>query len=173
MGRDARFLSKRTREGGIRRNPVPNIEKRPHRDMRPIEENIETMNGNLRQVARTEPSGMRLMAFLSAHRTEILDREKNNERFIHLYGTGGYWTAFERSACQLCRLFPRSETAVFHFAARPFPVVMASVTDTELSSYTRRLALRTVDPNHKVLRVSALPSGAYERWYGDEIRELL
>lgn len=94
--------------------------------------NAEIMAERPQRNTEAEPSGVRLMAFLAAHRTEVLAREQNNERFIHLYGTGGYWAAFERSAYQLCRLFPRNETAVFHFAAYPFPVVMASIADGEL-----------------------------------------
>ena len=113
--------------------------------MRQPVENAEIMAGGPLRNTEAEPSGVRLMAFLAAHRTEVLAREQNNERFIHLYGTGGYWAAFERSAYQLCRLFPRNETAVFHFAAYPFPVVMASIADGELRAYSRRHILRTVN----------------------------
>ena len=68
------------------------------------------------------------MSFLAAHGREILDREKDNTASVHLTGRS-YWVAFERSACQMCRLFPQSETAVFRFREFPFPVVMASVED--------------------------------------------
>ena len=76
--------------------------------MRQPVENAEIMAGGPLRNTEAEPSGVRLMAFLAAHRTEVLAREQNNERFIHLYGTGGYWAAFERSAYQLCRLFPET-----------------------------------------------------------------
>lgn len=139
--------------------------------MRQPVENAEIMAGGPLRNTEAEPSGVRLMAFLAAHQTEVLAREQNNERFIHLYGTGGYWAAFERSAYQLCRLFPRNETAVFHFAAYPFPVVMASIADGELRAYSRRHILRTVDPDHKVLTVPVLAPEAYKRWRGEKIEE--
>ena len=44
------------------------------------------------------PSGIRLMNLLREHLTEIMDRERVNRNSIHLYCTGPYWVAFERSA---------------------------------------------------------------------------
>lgn len=139
--------------------------------MRQPVENAEIMAGGPQRNTEAESSGVRLMAFLAARRTEVLAREQNNERFIHLYGTGRYWAAFERSAYQLCRLFPRNEIAVFHFATYPFPVVMASIADSELRVYARRHILRTVDPDHKVLTVPILAPEAYKRWRGEKIEE--
>ena len=43
------------------------------------------------------PSGIRLMNLLREHLTEIMDRERVNRNSIHLYCTGPYWVAFERS----------------------------------------------------------------------------
>lgn len=83
-------------------------------------------------VRDAEAPGLRLMAFLSAHQAEIMAREKDNERYAYLYGFESYWVAFEHSAYQLCRLFPRSDTSIIRFVTYPFPVVMASITDTEL-----------------------------------------
>ena len=56
--------------------------------MRQPVENAEIMAGGPLRNTEAEPSGVRLMAFLAAHRAEVLAREQNNERFIHLYGTG-------------------------------------------------------------------------------------
>ena len=55
------------------------------------------------------PSGIRLVTLLNEHLSEIMDRERTNRTSIHLYCTGPYWVAFERSAYQLCLTFPDSE----------------------------------------------------------------
>ena len=44
----------------------------------------------------TIPSGIRLKNLIQNHHAEILSREKNNKKFIHLYSIGTYWVAFER-----------------------------------------------------------------------------
>ena len=44
------------------------------------------------------PSGIRLMLLLKGHLREIMNRECANQTSIHLYCTGSYWVALERSA---------------------------------------------------------------------------
>lgn len=112
------------------------------------------------------------MDFLSTHQAEILSREKDNQRFAHLYGFGNYWVAFEHSAYQLCRLFPRSETSVIRFITYPFPVVMAAVTDAELRAYSRRHILRIAEPDYRVLTTEELPLERYREWHRVEVEEL-
>ena len=70
------------------------------------------------------PSGIRLVALLNEHLNEIMERERMNHTSIHLYCTGPYWVAFERSAYQLHRAFPDSETTPLRLFAYPFPIVM-------------------------------------------------
>ena len=55
------------------------------------------------------PSGVRLVRLLNEHLNDIMNRERANQNSIHLYCTGPYWVAFERSAYQLRRTFPDSE----------------------------------------------------------------
>lgn len=55
------------------------------------------------------PSGIRLQQLIQNQYKEILAREKNNDKFIHLYDIGAYWVAFERSACRLSGLFSKSQ----------------------------------------------------------------
>ena len=50
------------------------------------------------------PSGIRLMLLLKGHLREIMNRECANQTSIHLYCTGSYWVAFERSADAPVRL---------------------------------------------------------------------
>lgn len=59
------------------------------------------------------PSGIRLQQLIQNRYKEILAREKNNDKFIHLYDIDAYWVAFERSACRLSGLFSKSELTLF------------------------------------------------------------
>lgn len=113
----------------------------------------------------TPPSVHPLVALLTVHFDTIMERERTNRGFVHLYGVGDYWVAFEQSAYPLCHLMPSCETALFHFASYPFPVVMASVTDTCLQSFVRQHILRTDRPAYKVFSVRPYPSARYRSWH--------
>ena len=115
------------------------------------------------------PSGLRLMNLLREHLTEIMDRERANRNSIHLYCTGPYWVAFERSAYQLHRAFPDSETMPLRLFAYPFPIVMVSVTDRSLSSYARKHILRRDDKDYKQLTVPVLSLADYHEWHAGEV----
>ena len=118
------------------------------------------------------PSGLRLMNLLREHLTEIMDRERANQNSIHLYCTGAYWVAFECSAYQLYRAFPDSETMPLRLFAYPFPIVMVSVTDRSLRSYTRKHILRRDESDYKLLTVPGLPLAAYREWHAGEVEGL-
>ena len=57
---------------------------------------------------------------------------------MHLYHIGTYWVAFERSACRLCGLFPKSELSLFCVPDCPEYVVMASVPVDEVEGCFRK-----------------------------------
>ena len=118
------------------------------------------------------PSGIRLMNLLREHLTEIMDRERANQNSIHLYRTGAYWVAFECSAYQLYRAFPDSETMPLRLFAYPFPIVIVSVTDRSLRSYTRKHILRRDESDYKLLTVPGLPLAAYREWHAGEVEGL-
>ena len=118
------------------------------------------------------PSGIRLMLLLKGHLREIMNRECANQTSIHLYCTGPYWVAFERSAYQLRRAFPDSEITPMRLYAYPFPVVMVSVTDRSLRSYARRHILRRDDKDYKQLTVPELSAPAYQAWHTREVKGL-
>ncbi len=120
----------------------------------------------------TLSSGVRLVALLNEHLGDIMSRERTNTASIHLYCTGPYWVAFERSAYQLCRLFPRSDTSIIRFVTYPFPVVMASITDTELCAYSRRHILKAAEPDRRVLTAEKLSFEHYREWHRTEVEEL-
>ena len=118
------------------------------------------------------PSGIRLMLLLKGRLVEIMDRERANQNSIHLYCTGPYWVAFECSAYQLYRAFPDSETMPLRLFAYPFPIVMVSVTDRSLRSYTRKHILRRDESDYKLLTVPGLPLPAYREWHSGEVEGL-
>ena len=118
------------------------------------------------------PSGIRLMNLLRDHLTEIMDRERANRNSIHLYCTGPYWVAFARSAYQLHRAFPDSETTPLRLVAYPFPIVMVSVTDRSLRLYARKHILRKDETDYKLLTVPGLPLADYREWHAGEVEGL-
>ena len=118
------------------------------------------------------PSGIRLMSLLREHLDEIMGRERTNLTSIHLYCTGLYWVAFERSAYQLYRAFPDSEIMPMRLYAYPFPIVMGSVTDRLLRSYARKHILKRDESDYKLLTVPELPMADYRTWHAGEVERL-
>ena len=118
------------------------------------------------------PSGVRLVALLNEHFSEIMSRERTNIASIHLYCTGPYGVAFECSAYQLRRAFPDSEVTPMRLLGYPFPVVMVSVTDRSLRAYARRHILRKDDKDYKQLTVTGLSLADYRAWHAGEVKGL-
>ena len=118
------------------------------------------------------PSGVRLVRLLNEHLSDIMNRERTNTASIHLYCTGPYWVAFERSAYQLHRTFPDSETMPLRLFAYPFPIVMVSVTDRSLRSYARKHILRRDESDYKLLTVPGFSLADYREWHAGEVEGL-
>lgn len=119
------------------------------------------------------PSGIRLQQLIQNQHAEILNREKNNDRFMHLYNIGTYWVAFERSACKLCSLFPKSELSLFCVPGCPEYVVMASVpVDEAEGCFCKHVVLRD-EADYKVMNVSPLSAREYARWHMSLVRAML
>ena len=118
------------------------------------------------------PSGIRLMLLLKGHLREIMNRECANQTSIHLYCTGSYWVAFERSAYQLRRAFPDSEITPMRLYAYPFPVVMVSVSDRSLRLYERKHIAKQNGADYKLLTVPELSAPAYQAWHTREVKGL-
>ena len=121
----------------------------------------------------TIPSGIRLQQLIQSHYVEILDSEKNNDKFLHLYDIGTYWVAFERSACRLCRLFTNCEISLFRIPAHPDYVVMASVPVDEAEVYFRKHRIFHDGNHRKVLSDSVLDAENYCKWHELAVRSVL
>lgn len=121
----------------------------------------------------TIPSGIRLQQLIQNHHAEILDREKNNDRFIHLYDIGTYWVAFERSACRLNDIFRQCEITLFRAPACPEYVVMVSVPVNEAEAYFHKHIVPQDKVYHKVVSVIPLATADYYKWHEVAVRSVL
>ena len=124
-------------------------------------------------MAESLPSGIRLKNLIQDHHAEILERERNNDKFIHLYNIGTYWVAFERSACLLGSIFRRCEISLFRVDGCPDYVVMASVSSDEAAVYFHEHIVCCDEPDYKVLLASPLLMRDYCKWHMDAVRAVL
>ena len=119
------------------------------------------------------PSGIRLQHLIQNQHKEILAREKNNDKFIHLYDIGAYWAAFERSACRLSGLFSENELTLFCVPDCVEYVVMASVPADEAESYFREYIILHDGIYRKVWSEHSLLMGDYRHWHETAVRSVL
>ncbi len=120
---------------------------------------------------KIETRWMQLQNLMEAQHVKILNREKDNACRAYLYNAGEYWIAFERSAWQLCQLFPQSNVSILHLKTYPFPIVMASVLYQHALPYFRQHIVQTFR-DHTILLTSALPSTKYCKWHRDTVNGL-
>lgn len=118
------------------------------------------------------PSGIRLQQLIQNQHKEILAREKNNDKFIHLYDIGAYWAAFERSACRLSGLFSENELTLFCVPDCVEYVVMASVPADEAESYFREYIILHDGIYRKVWSEHSLLMGDYRHWHETAVRSV-
>ena len=119
------------------------------------------------------PSGIRLQQLIQNQHKEILAREQNNDKFIHLYDIGAYWAAFERSACRLSGLFSENELTLFCVPDCVEYVVMASVPADEAESYFREYIILHDGIYRKVWSEHSLLMGDYRHWHETAVRSVL
>ena len=119
------------------------------------------------------PSGIRLQQLIQNQHKEILAREKNNDKFIHLYDIGAYWAAFERSACRLSGLFSENELTLFCVPDCVEYVVMASVPADEAESYFREYIILHDGIYRKVWSEHSLLMGDYRHWHETAVGSVL
>ena len=119
------------------------------------------------------PSGIRLQQLIQNQHKEILAREKNNDKFIHLYDIGAYWAAFERSACRLSGLFSENELTLFCVPDCVEYVVMASVPADEAESFFREYIILHDGIYRKVWSEHSLLMGDYRHWHETAVRSVL
>lgn len=119
------------------------------------------------------PSGIRLQQLIQNQHIEILNRESDNDKFIHLYNIGTYWVAFERSAYRLNGLFPKSELTLFCIPGCTEYIVMVSVPVSAADDYFHKYKVFHDGDYRKVLYISTLKIGDYHKWHEDAVRSIL
>lgn len=119
------------------------------------------------------PSGIRLQQLIQNQHIEILNRESDNDKFIHLYNIGTYWVAFERSAYRLNGLFPKSELTLFCIPGCTEYIVMVSVPVSAADDYFHKYKVFHDDCYRKALSVSALDADDYYKWHEGAVRSVL
>lgn len=128
------------------------------------------MNGYRQE---SEPCGIRLMRLMDRQLLDIIRKEHGNSGSIHLYGTGEYWAAFEQSAYLLCRIFPKTEICVVTHPAYPFPVVLVTVSDSDLRTYSRSHIFRRDEADYKEFIAPEISPRQYNLWHRNEVQEFL
>lgn len=116
---------------------------------------------------------MRLISLLENHLKEILGREADNRACVHLYCTGPYWVAFEKSAYLLRQVSPRSMVTPMRLTTYPFPIVMACWTDSELRSYARTHLFQCDSADYGRLAVPTRSLASYPKWHKNEVKGLI
>lgn len=111
------------------------------------------------------PSGIRLQQLIQNQYKEILAREKNNDKFIHLYDIGAY--------CRLSGLFSKSELTLFRVPDCVEYVVMASVPADEAEGCLGEYIILHDGIYRKVWSEHVLPMGDYRHWHEMAVRSVL
>ncbi len=117
-----------------------------------------------------EPSGVRLMRLINTRSLEIAKRENRNDSKMCLYGTGGYWTGFERSAYFLSRIFPGLESFMVRNPDYPYAIVGMSISDTQLKQY-----MNTHGASHQLIdyvEFDIIPCKPqdYSKWHNKKVK---
>lgn len=69
--------------------------------------------------------------------TDLLLIEADNDKHVFLYLADGYWTAFEKSAYRLCRIYEPVMLLPMRLPFVPFPIVTASINQDSLQAALR------------------------------------
>ncbi len=119
----------------------------------------------MRTQTTPEPSGVRLLRLINTRILEIANREIDNTDRLRLYGTGGYWTAFDRSAFQLSRLFPDLDSFVVNPPGAPFTVVGLTVTEKDLKRYMKKARVLRQGPDYLEFAATPFFPKEYNTWH--------
>lgn len=98
--------------------------------------------------------------------TDFLFEESGNDKYIYLYLADGYWTAFEKSAYRLYRIYEPVMLLPIRLPFTPFPIVTASVKKDSLYAAIRGLTCRKRSKHERIYvderNISII---AYQKWH--------
>ena len=98
--------------------------------------------------------------------SDILFQEVENDRYINLYLADGYWTAFEKSAYRLCRIYGSSMLLPMRLTFAPFPFVTASIMQDSLHTALSGLTCRMRSRKERIYLAGKDANIAdYQKWH--------
>lgn len=98
--------------------------------------------------------------------SDILFQEVENDRYINLYLADGYWTAFEKSAYRLCRIYGSSMLLPMRLTFAPFPFVTASIMQDEIHTALSGLTCRMRSRSERIYLAGIDTNMAdYQKWH--------
>ncbi len=118
-----------------------------------------------------EPSGFKLMRLINTQSLEIAKRENKNANKMCLYGTGGYWTAFERSAYFLTQIFKDLETFILNNPNYPFAIVGVTVSEKQLKQWMKNHLASHQKTDYLEFTVSEVEPQKYGQWHTKKVKE--
>jgi len=107
-------------------------------------------------------------ALLETKLPEIMRGEDANTATIHLYRTGGYWAAFEKSAYLLSQTGMPHYTSAIQLPSRPTPIVVAYTDDITLAMLQQTHHTPHNSHDYKAIVSSPLAAELYEEWHDEE-----
>ncbi len=114
---------------------------------------------------RTESSGVRLLRLINTRIHEISLKELRNSDRLCLYGTGGYWTAFNRSAYLLSKAFPTLPSFVVTPPGSPSSVVGVSVPEKDLKKYMKTHLVDCQDVDYMEFSAGSIDLKGCDAWH--------
>lgn len=101
--------------------------------------------------------------------SDILFQEAENDKYIYLYLADGYWTAFEKSAYRLCRIYGPAMILPMRLTFAPFPFVTASIMQDEIHTALRKLICQKRSRNERIYLAGKDTNIVdYQKWH-DEV----
>lgn len=100
---------------------------------------------------------------------EIIGGEATNTSTIHLYRTGNFWVAFEKSAYLLTQSAIAYDTSAMQLPSHPTPIVMAYTDDITITILLQKHTLLKSDNNYTAIATSPISAELYKEWHTEEI----
>ena len=102
---------------------------------------------------------------LKSRLSDLLFQEANNDKYIYLYLADGYWTAFEKSAYRLSRIYEPVMLLPMRLPCVPFPFVTASIRQDKLYAAMSGLACQKRSRLERIYLAGRETSIAgYQKW---------
>lgn len=100
--------------------------------------------------------------------SEIMDNEDSNTSTIHLYHTGSYWVAFEKSAYLLTHTSMPHDTLAMKLNSVPTFIIMAYTDEISIELFLHTCNIAKNSSDYKAIATQSVPDELYEEWRQEE-----